>query len=157
MRVLVAFDKFKDALTAAQACASAARALQERHPDWLLDLCPLADGGDGFCEILTRAARGEIRQAKVSGPRGEQIDAAYGLVSSAKIPRSALALLGGKNPPSRVAVIELAAASGLALLPAASPERQKPVERLVCRILAAKQRDVAKNGLMTPQHVVLSK
>ena len=70
MHVLLAFDKFKDSLTAPAACAHAAAALRERHPDWTLDLCPLADGGEGFCEILTRAAGGTVETHTVTGPRG---------------------------------------------------------------------------------------
>ncbi len=53
MRVLLAFDKFKDALGAREACRVAAEALQSQHPDWECDLCPLTDGGEGFAEILT--------------------------------------------------------------------------------------------------------
>src|ERR1019366_9306231 len=67
MRVLLAFDKFKDSLTALAACDLAANALRARHPDWMLDLCPLADGGEGFCEILTAAAGGEIKPISVTG------------------------------------------------------------------------------------------
>ena len=55
MRVLVAFDKFKDALTARAACETAATALRAKHPGWELDLCPLTDGGEGFAEALTLA------------------------------------------------------------------------------------------------------
>jgi hypothetical protein len=58
MRALLAFDKFKDSLTAQQACDLAADALRATHRDWTLDLCPLADGGEGFCEIHTAAAGG---------------------------------------------------------------------------------------------------
>src|SRR5437868_1739421 len=103
MRTLLAFDKFKDSLTAAEACEATARALKERHPDWMLDLCPLADGGDGFCTILTRATFGEIKRVRVSGPRGEPVEAQFGLVSGLRIPRSAQARLGGENRFERVA------------------------------------------------------
>ncbi len=48
MRVLVAFDKFKDSLTARQACELAAEALRKEQPQWQLDLCPLTDGGESF-------------------------------------------------------------------------------------------------------------
>ena len=58
MRVLLAFDKFKDALAARAACEAAAAALRQRHTDWSLDFCPLADGGEGFAEILTNSAGG---------------------------------------------------------------------------------------------------
>ncbi|MEO6568684.1 MAG: glycerate kinase [Opitutaceae bacterium] len=119
MRVLLAFDKFKDALTANQACELAARALREKHPDWSFDLCPLADGGEGFAEILTRAADGQLVRASVAGPRGKTVNAAYGIVSAGKIPSAAATLFGKTKREGRIAVLEMAAASGLALLPSA--------------------------------------
>lgn len=111
MRVLVAFDKFKDALGASAACAAAAEALREIHPEWQLDLCPLADGGDGFVDVLTRAAGGQFHRTRVTGPRGGQVEATFGVVD---VPAAAQAILGHR----RVAVVEMAQASGLALLPA---------------------------------------
>jgi len=123
MRVLVAFDKFKDSLTACQACDLASRALRGRHPDWQFDLCPLADGGEGFAEILTRAVGGQITEFPVTGPRGGRVEAPVGMVAISRIPPAARARLGLENPAadSRVAVLEMAAASGLALL--ARPQR----------------------------------
>src|SRR6185295_16525212 len=67
MRVLIAFDKFKGALAAPEACAVVAEVLRRERPSWQLDLAPLADGGDGFCRILTEAAGGELRAEQVSG------------------------------------------------------------------------------------------
>ena len=128
MRVLLAFDKFKDALTAPQACALTAAALQARHPDWTLDLCPLADGGEGFCEILTAAAKGAFETITVTGPRSEPLSATLGFVSLDRIPPAARHLLGlsdsqlptlSLQPPPTVAIVEMASASGLALLPPA--------------------------------------
>jgi len=131
MRVLLAFDKFKDSLTARAACLITAETLRARHPDWTLDLCPLADGGEGFCEILTTAVGGEIVAVPVSAPRGGTVDASFGLVPWEKIPTPARALLQKPSPsttgvPPRepiIAVIEMATASGLALL---SPEQRDP-------------------------------
>jgi glycerate kinase len=117
MRVLLAFDKFKDSLTAPAACEIAAFALRREHPDWTLDLCPLADGGEGFCEILTAAASGELKKFPVTGPRGGTVEAPIGFVRCAKIPAAARAHLGLDHAAGEVAVIEMAAASGLALLP----------------------------------------
>ncbi|MSU72759.1 MAG: glycerate kinase [Opitutus sp.] len=121
MRALLAFDKFKDSLTARDACDITARALREKHPDWTLDACPLADGGEGFCEILTLAAGGRIVTSAVSGPRGEPVSATIGLVPVAGIPPAARKLIapasGDFAPSATVAVIEMASASGLALLP----------------------------------------
>lgn len=119
MRVLLAFDKFKDSLTAEEACATTAQALREKHPDWSLDLCPLADGGEGFSRILTRAAGGVATPLTVTGPRGQSLEAGFGLVPLQHIPAAARQLLDlpvDKNEPGNVAVIEMAVASGLALL-----------------------------------------
>jgi len=120
MRVLLAVDKFKDSLTAPAACAAAAAALREKHPDWSLDECPLADGGEGFASILTRAAGGVMIATTVAGPRGAPHKAAFGLVPWQQIPAAAQALLHLPLDPrerANIAVIEMAAASGLALLP----------------------------------------
>jgi glycerate 2-kinase len=111
MRVLVAFDKFKESLRASEACEAAAAALRASHPDWQLDLCPLADGGDGFVEVLTRAASGQLHRTRVTGPRGGQVEAVFGV---ADVPAAARPAVGA----ARVAIVEMAQASGLALLPA---------------------------------------
>jgi glycerate kinase len=117
MRVLVAFDKFKDALSARAACEVAARALRERHPDWTLDPCPLTDGGEGFAETLTGAAAGRLELNEVSGPRGLRLPAPVGHVDAERIPAAARALLPGAPATGRAAVIGLASASGIELLP----------------------------------------
>lgn len=121
MRVLVAFDKFKDSLSAKEACEFTAATLREKHRDWQVDLCPLADGGEGFCSILTNAARGQLIGSSVGDPLGDPIQAHLGIVPLANIPPAALSLLSLPQPsPSAVnlAVIEMATASGLALLSA---------------------------------------
>ncbi len=134
MRALLAFDKFKDALSAPQACALAAGSLRARRPDWTLDSCPLTDGGEGFCEILTQALGGTFEAHTVTGPRGEPVVARLGFVPLAKIPVAARHLLdlpdsqlsalnSQLHGDARVAIIEMAAASGLALL---APEARDP-------------------------------
>ncbi|MEO6004080.1 MAG: glycerate kinase [Opitutus sp.] len=119
MRVLLAFDKFKDAVSARTACTIAADALRELHPSWEFDLCPLTDGGEGFTEILTESAKGKIQSAEVTGPRGAPLRAPFGLAQLAQIPEAArarLALPSGLRADGTIAIIEMAAASGLALL-----------------------------------------
>lgn len=116
MRFLLAFDKFKDALSAQDACSVAAQALGS---DVSTESCPLTDGGDGFGEILTRAAGGERVACEVTGPRGEKRRAHYGVVDAAKLPAAARGKLGLPAGARRVAVVEMAQASGLALVPAA--------------------------------------
>jgi glycerate kinase len=119
-RVLLAFDKFKDALTAPEAVAAVADALREIRPDWTLDPAPLADGGEGFASILTQAAGGREVSSVATGPRGERLQTGFGIVPVAAIPAGARAQLQlSAEPPSgaTVAIIEMAAISGLALLP----------------------------------------
>ena len=127
MRVLLAFDKFKDSLTARDACTFAAAALRDAHPDWVIDNCPLSDGGEGFCEILTSAVQGTIIGSSVTGPREDDVQASIGLVTYDRVPKPARALLPAAPQRSRttptIAVIDMASASGLALL---EPEDRDP-------------------------------
>lgn len=116
MRILLAFDKFKDALGATAACATAAGAL---GPGLVADACPLTDGGEGFCEILTRSAEGRRVACSVTGPRGAPVSAAFGLVPAANIPAAARAQLALSPDADTVGIVEMALASGLAQLPPA--------------------------------------
>lgn len=123
MRVLVAFDKFKDSMPASTACAVAAEAIGSSRGGWELDECPLSDGGEGFADILTRAAEGTLRRIEATGPRGANVQAAFGIVSVDRIPDGARAMLGhfAARPEGSVAVAEMASASGLALI---APDRR---------------------------------
>jgi glycerate kinase len=118
MRVLVAFDKFKDSIPAPRACAVAAEAIASARGGWELDECPLSDGGEGFADILTRSAEGTLRRVEATGPRGGWVAASLGLVSVESIPDAARVMMGAAaaRPGSSVAVVEMASASGLALL-----------------------------------------
>src|SRR5271170_53395 len=115
MRVLAAFDKFRDSISASEACDLAARAVGSARGE--VDLCPLSDGGEGFTEILTRAGAGSMDSVRVTGPRNGEVAAPVGRVSLENIPAGARRLLGGAAAGKGfVAVIEMASASGLALL-----------------------------------------
>ena len=117
-RVLIAFDKFKDALTAQRAGAIAARELGRLRPDWIVDCVPVAECGYGFVRILTEAAAGAIITVPSTGPRLEAIDAPLGFVEWDRLPATARALLPvSGDRGGRVAVIEMAAVNGLTLLP----------------------------------------
>lgn len=122
MRALLAFDKFKDALTALNACQAVARALNagSQAHELTVDLCPLADGGEGFADILTHSVGATLEKIVVRGPRGNPSNASLGFVPLQQIPAAAvtrLALPAGLPETATIAVIEMAAASGLALLP----------------------------------------
>ena len=77
-------------------------------PDAQLDLCPMADGGEGTVDALVAATGGRIERRRVTGPLPEmKVDAAFGVLGD-----------------GTTAVIEMAAASGLALL---KPEDRNPL------------------------------
>lgn len=108
MRVLVAPDKFRGTLTARQAAEAVATGWRRARPDDVLDLAPMADGGEGTMQALVDALGGEVVRLTVGGPRGEPVDAAFGIAEGAD---------------GRVAIVEMASASGLEML---SPSRRDP-------------------------------
>ncbi len=117
MNTLIAFDKFKDALTASEACRVAAEALASVQPDWRIETAPLADGGDGFCQTLTELSDGEFQKTIVIGPTGEDVEAQYGIIDTAKLQPGARAMLNLPVGTSKLAIVELAQSSGIALVP----------------------------------------
>lgn len=98
MRVLVAPDGFKGTLTATEAATAIAEGWRRARPDDALELLPLADGGDGLCEVL---ARSEDRWLEVE------------VVGPVARPVTARALLRTDG----TAVVESAEACGLHLVP----------------------------------------
>lgn len=112
MRVLLAFDKFKDSMSASEACAVAASMIRKVRPLWEVELCPVADGSDGFASILTQARSGSLVHHTVSGPNFKPVEAHIGVVDCASFNLSSKAWL--KLPDKgTVAVVEMAQASGL--------------------------------------------
>jgi glycerate kinase len=100
VRVLAAPDKFRGTLTSTQAAAAIAAGWRRGRPDDEVEQVPLADGGEGTLEALVSALGGRILRRTVTGPLGDPVDAEFGLVDD-----------------GRVGVVEMARASGLALVP----------------------------------------
>lgn len=75
MRVLIAPDCFGGTLTAPEAAEAIAAGWRDGAPDDELTLCPLADGGPGFVDVLHAALGGDLHQVPVTGPRGSTVDA----------------------------------------------------------------------------------
>ncbi|MER3500279.1 MAG: glycerate kinase [Candidatus Fervidibacterota bacterium] len=107
MRFVIAPDSFKGSSSAKEVAQAIAEGLREALPDAECDLVPMADGGEGTVEALVAATGGEIVKVRVTGPLGEPVDAFFGL-------------LGDRH----TAVIEMAAAAGLHLVP---PEKRNPM------------------------------
>ncbi|MFF9341282.1 MULTISPECIES: glycerate kinase [unclassified Streptomyces] len=96
--VLVAADKFKGSLTAVQVAERVTAGLRKVVPDLSVEALPVADGGDGTVAAAV-AAGFDRHEARVTGPVGETVTAAFALRGT-------------------TAVVEMAEASGLQLLPA---------------------------------------
>ncbi|MFF0726413.1 glycerate kinase [Streptomyces sp. NPDC004134] len=96
-RVLIAADKFKGSLTAEEVAQRVTAGLRKVAPGLAVEALPVADGGDGTVAAAL-AAGFERREARVTGPLGEPVTAAYALRDG-------------------TAVVEMAEASGLQLLP----------------------------------------
>lgn len=99
MKVLIAPDKFKDALDAREVAAGLAAGVRAGAADADVICCPLGDGGEGTGRLLADAVRAEAQSADVLDPLGRQ--------------RTAYWWLDRKN---NAAVVEMAEASGLCLL-----------------------------------------
>jgi glycerate kinase len=116
MKIVIAPDKFKGSLTAPQAADAIAAGVRKAIGDVDLDLCPIADGGDGFVETMIRATGGRLETHRVTGPLPEmKVDAVFGILPNHQT---------ASGEPSRTAVIEMAAAAGLALL---RPDQRDPM------------------------------
>jgi len=130
MRILLAFDKFKDAISAEEACTVAGASLRQRHPDLTIDLCPLTDGGEGFARILTRAAAGSLHAHEVTGPLGRPVRGEFGLMPLDRLPKRVGKRLGlSSRRGGMVGVVDMASASGLARIPAAERNPWKTTSR----------------------------
>lgn len=100
MKVVVAIDSFKGSLTSLEAGRAAVVGIKNAAPNADVKLYPLADGGEGTCKTLTEGMGGEIKRVEVTGALGDKIFAEFGEV-----------------PEKNLAIIEMAAAAGLELVP----------------------------------------
>lgn len=101
MHILLAFDKFKGSLTAKDASEAVARGLRKHGASFDLEICPIADGGEGFTDAVMTALGGTWCEAPVLDAQGRSLVARYGVI---------------QREGHREAVMEMSAASGLALV-----------------------------------------
>ncbi|MCP5159261.1 MAG: glycerate kinase [Gammaproteobacteria bacterium] len=100
MKIVLAPNALKGCLTASQATLAMARGVARACPNCEIAQVPVADGGDGLADVLINALNGKAHTVTVTGPRGDPVSAMFCHV-----------------PARRLAAIEMATASGLALLP----------------------------------------
>lgn len=79
MRILIAADSFKEALSAKEVCEAIREGWQSMAPDDLIHLFPLADGGEGTAMLLTHYREGKSVSMEVKGPLGNNLTATCGI------------------------------------------------------------------------------
>lgn len=102
MKIVVAPDSFKEGLGAPAVARALEKGLRRALPAAAIVRVPMADGGEGLVAAVLAATGGRRRRVRVTGPLGNPVQATYGLL------------------PDGTAVIEMASASGLPLVPVAA-------------------------------------
>ena len=101
MKLVIAMDSFKGSISSLEAGNAVRKAAEGVIPNVNTVVLPLADGGEGTAYTLTYGMGGSMRHIKVKDPLGRSVTASYGTV-----------------PQLGIAVIEIAQAAGLVLIPA---------------------------------------
>lgn len=96
---MLAPDSFKESMTAKEVCIAMEKGLRKVYPAANYVHVPMADGGEGTVQSLVDATGGQVRYIEVTGPLGEPVTAAYGLLGD-----------------GTTAAIEMASASGIHLV-----------------------------------------
>ncbi|MED3789187.1 glycerate kinase [Peribacillus frigoritolerans] len=100
MKILIAIDSFKGSISSTEGSEAIALGISDVYPEAEIVMLPLADGGEGTVEALVQSTKGQFIQKEVTGPLNEKVDAVYGILGD-----------------GQTAVIEVAAACGLPLVP----------------------------------------
>jgi glycerate kinase len=122
MKIVIAPDSYKESLSALDVAVQIEAGFRTQFPDAQYIKLPVADGGEGTVEAMVAATAGRIIQVNVTGPLGDGVAAFYGI-----------------SGDDKSAFIEMAAASGLELVP---PELRNPLKttsygtgELICNAL----------------------
>lgn len=107
MKIVIAPDSYKESLSATEVAQAIEKGFREIFPDAHYVSVPVADGGEGTVEAMIAATQGTWQQAVVTGPLGEKVKASWGI-----------------SGDGTTAFIEMAAASGLVLVP---PAQRNPL------------------------------
>ena len=107
MKIVVAPDSFKGSVTALEAANAIEKGLRRVFPDAVIEKIPMADGGEGTVQSLVDATGGHIQTQRVLAPLGNEVNAKFGILADGE-----------------TAVIEMASASGLTLVP---PDKRNPL------------------------------
>ncbi|ATW24750.1 glycerate kinase [Candidatus Formimonas warabiya] len=108
MKIVVAPDSFKGCLTAAEVAKAIKQGIQKINREFSVVLVPMADGGEGTVDAFMASVGGTLISTTVTGPLGQPVPSSFGILSD-----------------QETAVVEMAAASGLTLVP---PDRRNPLQ-----------------------------
>ncbi|HEX2952673.1 MAG TPA: glycerate kinase [Bacillota bacterium] len=100
MKIVLAPDSFKGSLSAHQVCTAMAAGIQRVYPNSEIIQIPMADGGEGTLQAIIESTEGRLLHRTVTGPLGDKVAAEFGIL-----------------PDQQTAIIEMASASGLTLIP----------------------------------------
>lgn len=107
MKIVIAPDSYKESLSATEVAQAIEKGFREIFPEAQFVSVPVADGGEGTVEAMIAATQGRAMTSTVTGPLGDAVEARWGI-----------------SGDGATAFIEMAAASGLALVP---PEQRNPL------------------------------
>jgi len=100
MKIVIAPDSFKESLSASEVANAIEAGFVKIFPNAEIFKLPVADGGEGSTDALISATQGRYFSTSVMGPMGKTIDASWGMLGN-----------------SQTAVVEVAKACGLSLVP----------------------------------------
>lgn len=99
MKVVIAIDSFKGSMSSLEAGEAILQGIKKAKKDAVVEIRPLADGGEGTVEALSIGMGGKLVYVNVTGPAGKSVNAAYGIVES-----------------TNTAIIEMSQAAGITLV-----------------------------------------
>lgn len=108
MKVVVAIDSLKGSLSSLEAGSAISEGIHRALKDAEVIVRPMADGGEGTVEALALGMNGRIEKIKVTGPLGDSVEAAYGIIDE-----------------THTAIIEMSAAAGITLI---SEQERNPLD-----------------------------
>ncbi len=103
LRIVIAPSGFKESLSAEEVAKIIAKGVRNVLPDAEISEVPLGDGGEGFTRTMMSATGGKIHKVPATGPTGKPIESHFGIFTD--------------DDGKKVAVLEMAAAAGLSLVP----------------------------------------